>query len=347
VTHQYGQGLQVYAATHGSANAYLELAAGSAPYNGQSDNGNCNGNGCAQPYTRDNLVREFANHGLTWRGYFQSMPYAGYMGTQSGNYVERHNPFPYLSDVYYNGAEQLHMVPWNTNLATDLANNNVANYTLLVPDLTHDGHDPQNNTALALQNADAFLAHNVPVLLHSRYFQPGGDGVLIITFDESDLYNDNSCSSNVSQGCGGHIFFALIGPNARRNYTTSTHLMQRDILRGTCNLLGLTQCPGDGAQGIGVGEFFAQGVQVMITSPYDYYPDAGPYTNLVGNASSSYGPITWYAVYVDGVLYSYAHGAPTLQMWVPTPMGLHAIALNAWDSTGRVASTTVHVTRTY
>ena len=34
----------------------------------------------SQPYTKDNLVRELTKLGKSWRGYFQSMPYQGYMG---------------------------------------------------------------------------------------------------------------------------------------------------------------------------------------------------------------------------------------------------------------------------
>lgn len=256
LANQYSRSLEAYSPSHGSFLAYLELTSGAAPMNGQADNFNCDGDGCVQPYGNDNLVRELTRLEKSWRGYFQSMPSQGYMGYYSGDYVRRHNAFPSLVDVTTNYQQQQNMVPWTDNFANDLATNNVANYTWLIPDLTHDGHDPLNDTETALHNADVYLSQQLPVLLNSRYFQPGGDGVLLVTFDESDLQGDDSCSETQNTGCGGHIFFALIGPHVKRNYQSSTHMMQNDMLRGTCDLLGIKSCPGDGASVPGLAEFF-------------------------------------------------------------------------------------------
>ena len=344
---QYGHGLQAYSPSHGSFNAYLEVVAGSHPVNGQSDNGNCNGDNCQQPYNHDSMVRELNSMHLTWRGYFQSMPSRGYMGYQYGDYVKRHNPYAYLIDVVNDPNQQQNMFPWTAqNFAHDLLIGNVANYTWLVPDLTHDGHNPTGDTQTALHNADVYLSQQLPALLASRYFQPGGDGVLLVMFDESDLGGDNSCSEFQSQGCGGHIFYAEIGPGANRQYQSPAHIMQSDMLRGTCDLLRVPSCPGDGASAVGIRQYLGP-VAEAIMSPADYYPSAGPSTNLNVTAQSTNGPITAWAVYVDGNLYARATGSPNLQMWVPTPLGLHTIGVNAWDSMGAVGVALVHVTRTY
>ena len=256
LANQYSRSLEAYSPSHGSFLAYLELTSGAAPMNGQADNFNCDGDGCVQPYGKDNLVRELTRLEKGWRGYFQSMPSQGYMGYYSGDYVRRHNAFPSLVDVATSYERQQNMVPWTDNFAHDLATNNVANYTWLIPDLTHDGHDPLGDTQTALHNADVYLSQQLPALLNSKYFQPGGDGVLLVTFDESDLQGDDSCSETQNTGCGGHIFFALIGPHVKRNYQSSTHMMQNDMLRGTCDLLGIKSCPGDGASVPGLAEFF-------------------------------------------------------------------------------------------
>lgn len=350
LANQYGIGLQAYSPSHGSFNAYLEMVAGVAPVNGQSDGGNCNGNGCNAPFTGNNLVRELTARGMTWRGYFQSMPYAGFLGSASGNYVKRHNPYAFLSDVVNSGSQQKNMVPWGSNFAADLASGNVANYTWLVPDLTHDGHNPGNDDETALINADQYLQDVLPALLESKYFQAGGDGVLLVTFDEGELDGDNSCSTQKSQGCGGHIFFAVIGPKVKRNYQTAVHLMQNKMLRGTCDMLGIKPCPGDGATVAGIPEFFsadaAKTPVVVVTAPTDYFPDAGPYTNLNATATAEKGVTQW-GVYVDGALYKYANGSAAMQMWVPTPMGLHTIQVCVWDGNGKMGSAEIHVTRTY
>jgi hypothetical protein len=85
----------------------------------------------------------------------------------------------------------------------------------------------------------------------------------------------------------------------------------------------------------------AQHPVVTITAPYNYYPGAGAATNLNANAHSDNGPITEWAVYVDGNLYAHAHGSPTLRVWVLTPMGHHIIEVKAWDGTGAVGSSEV------
>ena len=169
---------------------------------------------------------------------------------------------------------------------------------------------------------------------------------MLITFDESDLDGDDSCSKDEKQGCGGHIFFALIGPGVKRGYQSSTHIMQNNMLRGTCDLLGVKTCPGDGGSASGLAEFFGA-VTVTILTPYDYYSNAGPYTSLFATASSTNGAIKTWAVYVDGALYQKYKGSKSLQAWVPTPLGLHKIGVNAWDNKGAVGVSEVHVTRTY
>ncbi len=255
VTSHHGLGTQVYSASHGSWLAYGEMVGGIAPLGGEALHRQCNGYGCKGTVNAANLVRQLNAEGKSWKGYFQGIPYNGFMGVQSGNYVRRHNPFPFFSDVAGSQSERDRMVK-DSQLATDIMLNEVANYNFIAPDLMHDGHNP-GNTASALSAADNYLAGFLPVLLESSYFQPGGDGVLIVTFDESDLSGDNKCgTSPESNRCGGHIFTAIVGPNVKASYQSSSHHTQRDILRTTCDLLGLNACPGDGANGVGMAEFF-------------------------------------------------------------------------------------------
>jgi hypothetical protein len=48
----------------------------------------------------------------------------------------------------------------------------------------------------------------------------------------------------------------MIGPNVKKSFQSATHHRQRDVLKTSCDLLGLSACPGDGAQGVGMSEFF-------------------------------------------------------------------------------------------
>jgi phosphatidylinositol-3-phosphatase len=252
----YSQGMQVYADSHGSWLAYGELTSGLAPFRGQGDHGLCNGDGCSQTITIDNVVRRLTAMGKTWRGYFQTMPYIGYMGYQSQNYVRRHNPFPFYSDVAYSPAQQAHMMPADPYMLQDIVSNRLANFTWISPDLSHDAHNPDSDL-LALTFADYYLRSFVPQLLASPPFQPGGDGVLLITFDESEPGDDDSCGTNPDpENCGGHIWHVLVGPKVKLHYTSNTHYMQGSQWRMICDMLGISPCPGDGATSPTMSEFF-------------------------------------------------------------------------------------------
>ena len=258
---QYSQGMQVYSDSHGSWLAYGELTAGLAPHNGEALNGLCNGDGCTMPIGVPNLVRQLTVQGKTWKGYFQTMPSVGYMGYQYGLYVRRHNPFAFYVDVVYNLVEQRHMVPLDGYLLQDIANNNLPNFAWISPDLDHDAHNGSSDQA-ALSAADDYLQTFLPQLLASPPFQPGGNGVLLVTFDEGELSGggDNECGGSPDpENCGGHIWQVLIGPHVKSGYQSNTHYMQGSQLRMFCDLLGLTACPGDGAISPSMGEFFTGG----------------------------------------------------------------------------------------
>ena len=253
---QYSQGVQVYSDSHGSWLAYGELSSGMHPFNGSGDNGVCNGDGCSGTIYIDNIVRRLTALGKTWHGYFQSMPYVGFMGYQYGNYVRRHNPFPFYSDVANSPTQQANMVPLDPYLLQDIAANRLKNFTWISPDLTDDAHNG-NNDQLALIIADYYLRNFVPQLLASPPFQAGGDGVLMVTFDEGDPGIDNHCGGNPDpNNCGGGIWHVLIGPKVRQHYVSNTHYMEGSQWRLICDLLGVSPCPGDGASSPSMAEFF-------------------------------------------------------------------------------------------
>jgi phosphatidylinositol-3-phosphatase len=259
LANQYSQGMQVYSDSHGSWLAYGELTSGMAPFNGGGDGGICNGDGCTQPINIPNLVRQFAAEGKTWKSYFQSMPSIGFMGYQYGIYVRRHNPFAFYTDVFNRLPEQDNMYPADPFMLQDIENNRLANFTWISPDLEHDAHNGFDDQQ-ALAAADHYLQTFMPQLLASPPFQAGGDGVLLVTFDEGEVDGDNECGGNPDPNdCGGHIWHVLIGPQVRRDYQSNTHYKQGSQLRLFCDLLAVTSCPGDGATSPSMTEFFNGG----------------------------------------------------------------------------------------
>jgi phosphatidylinositol-3-phosphatase len=336
---QYGQGMQVYSDSHGSWLAYGELTSGLAPFNGQADGGLCTGDGCTQTITIDNLIRHFAGQGISWRGYFQTMPQIGFLGYQYGEYVRRHNPFAFYSDVVNNPAEQDNLFPADPYMLQDIANNNLANFTWISPDLDHDAHNGSDDQQ-ALAAADTYLQTFVPQLLASPPFQPGGDGVLVVTFDEGELSGDNECGTDPDpNNCGGHIWQVVIGPQVKPEYQSNTHYKQGSQLRMFCDLLGLNSCPGDGATSPSMSEFFQAGTctatqdkTVAICDPPANGSLPSP-VQIAAAARDNEHTITGMVAYANGQVVARSNDS-ALNANVPLNPGQYNLLVRAWDSTG-------------
>ena len=353
LANQYGMGMQVYSDSHGSWLAYGELTSGMAPFNGSGDNGICNGDGCSQTINIDNLVRHFAAQGITWKGYFQSMPQIGYMGYQYGNYVRRHNPFPFYSDVANNPAEQANMFPADPYMLQDIQTNNLANFTWISPDLDHDAHNGTSDQQ-ALAAADAYLQTFVPQLLNSPPFQPGGDGVLLVTFDEGEIYSDNTCGGNPDpNNCGGHIWQVVIGPQVKREYSSVMWYKQGSELNFFCGLLGLTGCPGDGATSNTMTEFIltnslgcgtTQNETVKICAPLANGSSGSP-VQITAAAYDTQFPITGMVAYVNSQEMALSTGS-SVNTAIPLGPGQYQLLVRAWDTSGRYFSSMENFTVT-
>ena len=236
-----------YANTHGSLRSYLFNTSGSAWEGKPWD---CSGSNCSSAgvIKADNIVRALTNNMKSWRGYFEGMPHCGYMGSGSGSYTHRHNPFKWYSDVADSSTQQDNMCPF-TQLATDLSpSGTLPNFGYIVPNEADDAEGTGSGSASTLlTKADNWIKKNLSPLLSSPVFQkPGGDGILIVTFDEGrvsgksgDKSSDNACSATKSSGCGGHVAFVVIGPQvAPGSVATATYHFQ-DMLHTMIHLLGL------------------------------------------------------------------------------------------------------------
>ena len=241
-----GLALNFYANVHGSLKDYLYATSGSAWTGSPYD---CTGDSCASigVITGDNIVRALTASGKTWRGYLEDMPSKGYMGGDTANYLLHHNPFPWYSDVANSVAQQDNMYPF-TQLAQDAKANTFQNFNLIIPNGIHDADEPATtNPSILLSTADNWLQTNISPLLSTPPFQPGGDGILMIVFDEGDeagesgdSADDDSCSPTQSSGCGGHIAYVMIGPNVIPGSTTSNTYHFQDMLHTIVHLLGMS-----------------------------------------------------------------------------------------------------------
>jgi phosphatidylinositol-3-phosphatase len=189
--------------------------------------------GCIYPNTVLTLPDQLVAAGLTWRGYMGDMgndparesatcghPTIG-TGTDNTNtaeapstavplgdaYATRHDPFMYFHSIIDSSSCNTNVVNL-TQLSSDLASvSTTPNYVFITPNLCDDGHDGSGTGATGttcangnpggLTSADAFLKNWVPQILASpAYLQ---DGLLIITFDESN-YGTETSTTNTTTG---------------------------------------------------------------------------------------------------------------------------------------------------
>ena len=239
-----GLATQYYADAHPSLPNYFVLTTGE----GTSITG-AQGDLFSGMVTQDNVVRALTAAGKTWKCYAESLPSPGYLGIDMGNYVRRHDPFTYFSDVQSSSGQASNIVDF-TQLAADISNNALPDYAFIVPDVTNDAHNcPPGMTACSdeqkLANADQWLASNIQPLLASSAFQ---NSLLVITFDEGD-------ATDIAHG-GGQVATVIVSSLAKQGFKSTTFYQHESALRLMMEGLGVPDLPGGASSAPDMGEFF-------------------------------------------------------------------------------------------
>jgi hypothetical protein len=316
----YGHTTNYISNTTGSLMDYLWVASGSchAAVNcalpaGTHDFG-CSGNDCTSPITDDNIFREMNNRGISWKVYAQSYAAAGGTVTTPDNalgthYYRRHNGATWYSDILSNVAGSQARIVDFSRFATDLANNALPQFTIIAPDGLNDGHD------IGAAPADAFLKANLPALLAKPYFQPGGDGLLIVTFDNGDA------------DIAGAVYTAFIGPNVTPHSISNTLYKHENTFRTILDALGISTHPGASATAAPMKDFFSG--YVTVASPVQ---NAITGTQVVVNASAteSSSQIWQLQVWDQGTGQKLAESAPgtsSIQQTLVLSPGTHQLVI--------------------
>ncbi|HEY6448399.1 MAG TPA: alkaline phosphatase family protein [Acidobacteriaceae bacterium] len=223
-----------YANTHPSIGNYFMLTTGQILTN--DDNS-------TKVWNVDNLARRMLAAGVSFRIYAEDIT-QGYVGGNTGLYLIRHNPFAMLSDIA-DSTTVANKVIWPfSQFAADAAGGNLPQFSYIVPDANDDAH---NGTP---QQADTWLESNVVTPLQSTAaFSSGGDGVLIVDFDEA-------ATTDTTNG-GGHVSPVLWGPVVKAGYqqTSSTVYQHQSMLATIMALLQLANPPGAAATAPLMNEF--------------------------------------------------------------------------------------------
>jgi phospholipase C len=187
------------------------------------------------------LMDQLDAAGLTWKGYFQSMPYPGYAqycfpvrcnGTPDSDplYSGKHNGMAYFASIQDSPAKRARMVP-GTQLDTDLAAGRLPTFAYIVPDQCTDMHgsppwcedsgDPGDvNDNRLVSDADAYLGRTVAAITRSAQWQQGRNAI-VITFDEGD---DNAgCCGVPGAGRVATVVITNHGPRGLQDPAPYSH----------------------------------------------------------------------------------------------------------------------------
>ena len=242
LANRYGLAINYYANTHPSIGDYFWLTTGQVITNDSN---------FAGTVTADNIVRQLNLAGKSWRAYAESLPSTGYTGGDQYPYVKRHNPFAYFSDVLSNQAQANNIVPFS-QFAIDLTNNQLPNYSFIIPNQYSNSHDcpptiPNCTNADKLTTADQWLQANIDPLIASPALRQ--NGLLVITFDES-INTD-------TQNGGGHVVTVVISPKAKQAFQATTLYQHESVLRMVSEALSVSTYPGAASTASNMSEFFS------------------------------------------------------------------------------------------
>ncbi len=279
-----------YAIGHASLPNYVALISGQAPNpDTQLDcpvfssfqmsqplldaDGQALGRGCVYPAIVKSLPDQLEARGFTWKAYMEDM---GNVPTRESatcghvrigaadmsfnpapgdKYAAKHDPFVYFHSIIDDQARcDTHVVNLE-RLTADLSSvQTTANYNFITPNLCNDGHDPQcvDGAPGGMAAANQFLRKWVPLIRAAPAFRQ--DGLLVITFDETDMTGPEGSSAccgerplssatrfppGLNGPGGGRVGAVLISPLIKPGSVSQQPYNHYSLLRSVEDFFGL------------------------------------------------------------------------------------------------------------
>jgi hypothetical protein len=202
-------------------------------------------------HTGAHLTALMTRAGVSWRNYSENISGTtcpltqnsllsfgaenGIPGTAGKLYAVRHDPFVYFADNTSNFSARSrtcinHVRPFG-QLAADLAQDRVARYNFITPNLCDDMHSPCPLLSSTVTQGDHWLSRVIPAIQRSAAYRDGG--VIFITWDEGHFSD-------------GPIGMIVLSPDARgHGYHNAVHYTHSSTLRTVEEIFGLHPLLGD------------------------------------------------------------------------------------------------------
>ena len=191
--------------------------------------------------TTNHFVTQLKNAGISWKTYQESITGTTCPMTDAPPYYVKHNPFAFFDDVTSANCTSV-MRPF-TELAGDIANQTLAHYNFITPNICNDMHDSCAPTNNRVRQGDNWLAANLPMILNSAAYQ--NSGLIVITFDEGTGTSD------------GPIGTIVLSPFAKGGgYHNSIHYTHSSMLRTLQKIFDVRPFLGGAANALDLGDLF-------------------------------------------------------------------------------------------
>ena len=262
----YGLASNFYGMVHPSEANYIAMLGGSTFGIHDDDAYYCRA-GDRDRFCSHAKKRDYANHtiaskslleqldqkGLTWKGYFESIPAPGSKAVVAPSairalYAVKHNGFMSFKSVQDDPAIASKIVPLE-QLTADLQSGTAPNYSHIIFNQCHEMHGLAECSALQklIQTGDALVGQTVNQIIHSPLWSSKGNNAIIITWDE----DNNPEKKTETQGCcgydvkspanfgGGHIATVVITNHGPRGVVDQTPYNHNSLLRTTEAAFGI------------------------------------------------------------------------------------------------------------
>jgi hypothetical protein len=257
----YGYATRFYGETHPSEGNYVALLGGST-FGIRDDDAYYCMPGSIRPACGHASELGYAPHaiyashlgtqldavGLTWKGYYQSIPAPGSDAVESSYYAAKHSGFMNFASVQRDPSRAAHIVGFDA-FRQDVTSNKLPSFGLIVPDLCDDMHGlraapgvPEdcrvNNPSALIRRGDAMVGRIVNAIMEGASWRSAENVAIVVTFDEAGA--DSAFG-------GGHIATVVMTNHGPRGVSDATRYNHYALLRTIEDAFGIYEYLGSAA----------------------------------------------------------------------------------------------------
>ena len=208
--------------------------------------------------------------GLTWKGYYESIPANGSLAVVDSLYASKHSGFLNFSSAVHDPQRAKHLVGFDT-FERDLAQDTAPNFALVVPNLCDDMHGAFGGPNIPascrfdhpeelIARGDTMIKKLYTAITLSPLWQKKSNSAIVITFDEDDGSGREGCCGVTplagSNFGGGHIATIVITNHHHRHIVDGTPYNHYSLLRTIEDAFGIHSY-------LGIANESAKGVKAM------------------------------------------------------------------------------------